>query len=519
MPDADAEREGREAERNRLLRRADWRFLLPSAPVRRVVCFADGVLAQAAAEIGVRLEPHGCREGEADLAVVADADATTLRAARRALRPGGACYGEWHAPVGGSPKAVRARLEEAGFRAINCYWPWPLPNRSPARYWLPLEAEGALGHFLATRAPRDTGAGRLRQRAVGLAWRIAFRTRLLRPVCAVSRKPGALPGEEQGGGGVLGTLLGRWGELGLGRRPAALSWVLFAPGASVLNKLLGFVFVDEEDEPRLVVKLPRVAEAERALAREAAALRAIGAGRDGRVAGAPSVLLFERDDPTILGETFLPGRAVTARLDHERYPRLAVKVTDWLVDLARLGTSATSEEWRPRLIDEPLEDVERWFGSSLAGGELQVLRRRVVSLRDVPLVPEHRDCAPWNLLLDEHGTLVVHDWESADPQGLPLRDLVYFLAYGAFFLEGAIESGRVANAYRALLDPTTTTGRVAAACERRYLAGLGLGRTAVPALRALTWVLHLRSQYQRLGPAATRRSLFLALLRAELRSG
>ena len=41
-----------EAERNRLLRRVDWRFLLADPQPQRVICFVDGSMAEALRLVG-----------------------------------------------------------------------------------------------------------------------------------------------------------------------------------------------------------------------------------------------------------------------------------------------------------------------------------------------------------------------------------------------------------------------------------------------------------------------------------
>jgi hypothetical protein len=123
---------------------------------------------------------------------------------------------------------------------------------------------------------------------------------------------------------------------------------------------------------------------------------------------------------------------------------------------------------------------------------MQATRAILATLGDLPLVCEQRDCSPWNVLLDSAGELVILDWESAEPRGLPLLDLVYFLTYLMFFLDGAMESQRFTESYRAMLDPTTFTGRIVAECQLRYLTCVGLDSSVLRPLRLLTWLIHLR---------------------------
>ena len=99
----------REDVRNRLLRRADWRFLLPDPWPARSICFASGPLAVAVELISSQLadihEGHDC-----DLAVAVDPNMDTLMSAWNALRAGGSCYTEWYAPLAGGLRSIRRLL-------------------------------------------------------------------------------------------------------------------------------------------------------------------------------------------------------------------------------------------------------------------------------------------------------------------------------------------------------------------------------------------------------------------------
>jgi aminoglycoside phosphotransferase (APT) family kinase protein len=145
-------------------------------------------------------------------------------------------------------------------------------------------------------------------------------------------------------------------------------------------------------------------------------------------------------------------------------------------------------------------------------------------LGPLPIVFEHRDCAPWNIVLSAAGNPALLDWESAEPQGLPLLDLVYFLANATFILEGALDSGRTRESYRRMLDPSTAPGAVAAQSLERYCHALGLDPLGVRPLRLLTWIVHARSDYSHSTLESPRppaqetlaASTFLGLVREEL---
>ena len=67
---------------NRILRRADWRFLLPDPRPASSICFNDGLLGQAVAEISDSvIEPTTRSASGCDLAVAINPTQQTLQAA------------------------------------------------------------------------------------------------------------------------------------------------------------------------------------------------------------------------------------------------------------------------------------------------------------------------------------------------------------------------------------------------------------------------------------------------------
>jgi aminoglycoside phosphotransferase (APT) family kinase protein len=152
-------------------------------------------------------------------------------------------------------------------------------------------------------------------------------------------------------------------------------------------------------------------------------------------------------------------------------------------------------------------------------------RAALEALPPLSLVPEQRDFSPWNVLISPDGDVGVLDWESAEPAGLPLLDLVYFLAYLAIFRDAAGVGSEHAS-YARSLDVSTTTGRVTSACIAYYVAQVGIPPEAVDPLRALTWIVHTRSEYDAMLRATSgvpdaselRSSTFLAFWEASIGS-
>lgn len=506
----------REESRNRLLRRVDWRFLLPDPNLRRVLCLSQALedpVRQVSAEVITREAAETARD--CDLAVAADPGAEALSRAWSALRPLGSLYSEWRRPEGGW-KGVASRLASAGFEDVRCWWVRPDPARAPTTAWIPLETPEPFEYYRTLRAPARNPFRLAARAARRVQWSLSPR----RPVCAVARKPaaGSLRGET--GEELAGMLLANWSRWGLGETPRRLSRILLASPGRSSGKVAALFFADGERRPRLAVKMPRTPELAAGLRREAQVLRALEA-RPGGVRGVPRALSC-REDGTVV-ETAAPGVPLSAFLRRRTYGDLARRGTAWLCDLT--GPLGGAPRPWATFADRALADFERSFGSVADPSLLRETAPILGGLPPLPPVCEHRDFSPWNVLVDSDENLSVLDWESAELEGLPGSDLVYFLTYLAFYFDRARPTGRWSESFRRSLDPATMTGAVTLECLTSYADRVGVPRSALRPLRLVTWLVHARSEYQRLredgarepGPDALRRSLFLMLWELEVR--
>jgi hypothetical protein len=525
-----------DAERNRLLRRADWRFLLPIAAPWKSICFAKGLLAEATAAVSDTCLPT-CGTGESpdacDLAVAVDPDAVTLSRAWAALRPGGACYVEWNRGWRG-PVGVRRRLETAGFEEVACYAPRPQPDRG-AEVWVALDSDGAVQHFLSRHSRPRTGLRGLLQRLRDVLWRSSSTLRFAFPLCTVARRPRTSPvvpravrSPEAPKAAVRGLspqleqeMRSNWEAWGFGSPPGELSALLVTRGRRSINKAVALVFAEGDVQPRVVVKRARVLGAAQPMLNEAQVLRAVQA-RQGGTRGAPSALFCrELDGLLTLAETFVDGRPMAEMLGPENCRALALQATDWSAELAQVAHAVPQEVWWGRLIEPVVSDFEYTFGPVLDRGALRAALDVLSSLGPLPLVCEQRDFSPWNLIVAPSGELGVLDWESAERQGLPALDLIYCLMYLSASLDG---SGHLWEARRRCSEPGTAMGSIAEECLGRYLHHVGVPRAALHPLAVLAWMIHAKSDYKHfcldLGqpPAAAllRRSVFLRLWYQEL---
>jgi hypothetical protein len=418
----------------------------------------------------------------------------------RFLLPGGHLARSWRLPRIAGPRRARQRLEAEGFSDVRVYWAGPLPHRLP-QFWLPVESPQAVDYLLASRRPASAPG-----RAVRAIWRLVNRAGLLAPLHVVARAPGEA----------------RTDDLSLCRSAPLL---LLTGGHRSINKAVGLAFEDGAEKPIAAVKFARVAEAEPGLAHEAEVLRRLGEERPG-LAGIPRLRgQGRRAGRLAVAEEAIEGVSLLDVLNGENFEEMALRVTRVLIELAE-GGGVPAPDWRQRLVEEPLA----WFEQSLRGAispeALATARTRLEGVGDLPPACEHRDCSPWNVIVDPAGDPVLLDWESAEPDGLPGMDLVYFLANCAFVLDHSIENGRTRESYARLLDPATPFGRIAVAAFDEYASALNIHPADFARIRLLCWVVHSRSDYRHLQlespgapppPQALREAMFVGLVEEELK--
>ncbi|MGH2367764.1 MAG: phosphotransferase family protein, partial [Chloroflexota bacterium] len=511
-----------ERELNPRLRRADWRFLLPTPRPGRVLCHADGPLADAAAGITGQVITTG-PAGTCDLAVAEDPGPLLLAELRSALRPGGACYTEWHPVMGGARQVERA-LRAAGFVDVTCYRPWPTSAALPV-YWIPIGASGAAASGAAAyvRSRQRLRGGRVRRLVAGArrGARDLSRGRFSRPICAIARRGGEPRSSELD---PAAWLQANWSEWGLGSTPERLSLLLVTGGLRSVSKVVLLAFAEPNPIPQVAVKAPRVEGAAAGIRSEGAVLASLAVR--GSVPGVPR-LLFRReiDRIPLVGETALAGRPLDSLLAPRSLGFWSLRVVDWLTGLADGTPALPPDHWRDAIVEPTLSRFEEQFGGVVDRGLLREAESMVLEIGALPAVPEQRDFGPWNVLVTPAGDVAVLDWESAEVEGLPALDLLYYLAYAAFYVEHARDlESRVAS-YRRSLDPSTPTGAIRRDCLVRYLDAVGLDPADLGPLRVLLWMIHTHSDFRHacadIGasppPGVLSGSLHLALWAEEVR--
>jgi glycosyltransferase involved in cell wall biosynthesis len=408
--------------------------------------------------------------------------------------PGAELVESWRLPWPGRARRARRRAEAAGFEDVRLLWPGPLPHGLP-QFWLPLESDEAVEYLLAGRDARSVA-----EKVLQRLWRLARRADLLGPLYVVGRRSADEAGDVE--------------------LPPSAPLLLLTGGHRSINKVVGLAFEPGEAKPSAAVKFARVPEAEPGLECEARVLRQLGEERPD-LAGIPHLRSEgHRAGRLAVVEDVIEGRSLLDQLTPQNFEQVAVQVTRLLIDLAQ-----ASRPRGERMVEDSLAAFEAQFGPVIGAEAVAAVREKLAGLGEVPAIPEHRDCSPWNIVITPAGDPVLLDWESAEPDGLPALDLFYFLANCAFVLDGALESGRTRESYARLLDPATEHGQIYKRAVAEYAATLEVAPEDLARLRLLCWIVHSRSDYRHIQlesgstpqPQELRKGMFLGLVEEELR--
>jgi SAM-dependent methyltransferase len=478
---------------------ANWWYLLPSLEAERVVCLgvpsraALSTLSRASKEVvvcgtatsrsralkrlerdfpGVRVArvargqglplPDGCADV---VAIVGRAwarrigrDPFLLDHVAKALRPGGTVYVEFDRVAGS--RGWRAVVERFGEPLLLRLGPatGEIRTAAPAgqlsavsyleRRWLRRSFSRQVLRHPGRFATRHPLAGRLTRRrgiVVGL------------PSDRASRHPPPLPG----------ALAGR-AEIGLDGR----SWAFSAPGAYNSQKVLYLLFDRQGERPEYIVKMTRDPAFNGRLENEWRALTLLAEQGIGDAETLPRPTFLGRHAGlAVLGETAVGGAPFLERTEATAQCSHARDAVEWLVDLAgaTAGRPVGAAEAAVALGMLRSRFLELYtFDPGLRAFLADQIDNVAASPSEFPLVFQHGDPGCWNLVVTQSGRPGFLDWEAAEPNGMPLWDLFYFLrSYG-------VAVSRAAGTH----DPTESF-------VRHYLEESDLGVMLVDAVRSV----------------------------------
>jgi hypothetical protein len=488
---------------------------------------------------------------------------------RRILKPDGLIYFERH----GLPDQLRGsgavrRLAES-FGASRLYWLTPLggemhtavpaQDQATMRYFLHhgltsrsldigvlKRAVRAFGGRPAGPAPAARKPDAPMPRTNGRA-RAGFQTRFKRATrttlaTLVQRVQGVLDQADQSlnRSPALGRFTRRYGAL-VGRAalgsndppPAYLRRIANAAGVSIdqhrwglsargeyrSRKVLFFLFDRAAESPEYIVKMTRDPALNPRLENEGRALEWLAERGIGDHETLPQVVFQgHHHELAIVGETVIDGVPFEQRSSGVADCQLADAAVTWLTELG-VATADTSTA-SPLEVAEALGTLFERFAQiytltptqhDFLSGQIAVIGR---SRGRIPLVFQHGDPGTWNIWVTPSERVAFLDWEAAEPQGMPLWDLFYFVrTYGAWAMR-ASSSGDVMKGFAGQFLSASPFQRLLIAATEQYQARVGVPAELIEPLFYTCWMHRALKESTRLTAGNLERGHYFSVLSA-----
>jgi len=539
---------------------ADWRYLLPSQELETVLCIgipstpALLVLSKTAEKIFIINRDGGalqqvdknCRdkdisniktvtiekfsdmpfdEQSIDLVYLTGprGGARYLREAAvrseidRLLKPAGVLYFEiagWGDRLG-SRKSLKVFLQQ-GFQARSSFW--LTPSSGELRTALPVNDDEAASYFFSnviygqSFKKRTLSAVGVLMSKTGVISRIAPRHALL-----LERSGGR---ESSPNGNLvdlpeyLRTIAAKSGI-----DVSNYTFGLSARGKYNTNKVIFFLFGKTSRAVEVVIKMTRSPEFNRRLENEYHILTRLS--RDGYVdkTSFPEALFFDyHNGLAVIAIKAVHGKPFRTQTRATPDCPLAKDALDWITQLGKASANHTAAS-----AAEVSEVLRRLFNSfqkiyPLMAEEEEFLAGQIDSIAGskeaFPLVFQHGDPGTWNMMVsDEANRIIVIDWESGEPEGMPLWDLFYFFrTYASWVSRRQGSRDSIKNFSENFLAKSELHSLLVNVTER-YRASVALDRKLIRPLFYTCWMHRALKESTRLTEASLQQGHYFQVLR------
>jgi hypothetical protein len=283
------------------------------------------------------------------------------------------------------------------------------------------------------------------------------------------------------------------------------------------RKAILFLRPDDAPTPRYVVKMPRDAAFNDRLENEWRALSLLAAARIGDDETVPRPAFFgHHAGLAVLGQTTIAGAPFRQKTSGTASCRLAWRGIGWLEALG-VRTATTSVAANGEIAAGLHRLLGRYSAIYKPSGEERAalggfIDRIGTCERPLPLVFQHGDPGTWNLLITADGRPAFLDWEAAEPHGMPLWDLYYFMRSFGIGVAGAT-GGNTLKAFADQFLFDTPVSRGLAELVERHCVRVGIDRGLAESLFFTCWMHRALKESMRLGPDDVGGGRYVKLLR------
>jgi hypothetical protein len=296
-------------------------------------------------------------------------------------------------------------------------------------------------------------------------------------------------------------------------------WGLSARGEYRSRKVLFFLFNGAAETPEYIIKMTRDPALNPRLENEYRALAWLAEHQIGDQETLPqAVFQGHHHDLAIVGETVIDGVPFEQRSSGEAGCLLAGAAVEWLTELgvATADTAAAS----CLQVSEALGTLFERFAQiyQLTPAHHAFLAGQIATIGGsrsrFPLVFQHGDPGTWNIWVTPSERAAFLDWEAAEPQGMPLWDLFYFVrTYGSWAMRAG-GSGDVMKGFAGQFLSASPYQKMLVEATDRYRSRVGVPVELVEPLFYTCWMHRALKESTRLAPGNLERGHYVSVLRA-----
>ncbi|HEY0518405.1 MAG TPA: phosphotransferase [Ilumatobacteraceae bacterium] len=466
-----------------LLRRLDWRYMLPTPSNgvfdRMIIIGGTAQLADAARAAGLARHVATQLGEPADLVAMLSPARADPADIVRSLRPGATLYVEIDRRLRGnrrvSPRRLAATLQRHGL-SVNAQHALR-PSFEKPELFVPIDHSGALAWFLSSVYIASSPAKRIAEAVARRVLRSSGRR--IGAIAPFHATIAVVP--RATGTDVMNRVFDSAGLSG-----ALPSTAMIIHGG---HRVAQFGFTGNDAAPLLVVKIAKQRRADVRTVGEHDIMRRVRAsiGEVARTSvpepkhviqlnGVGGVAVEGPATGISLARSCARwGRSMDAKIDDLRL------ATAWLIDLHRHGLISDARwdaDRRDDVVEQPLAEFASRFRIGVEEAQLfESTRAAADALAGTPLpvVWEHGDFTIWNVFRDGD-TLNVLDWESCE-RGIPLADMIRLATHWHEAARGLTTSGARQRSFADLFCDDADGRRATLAareCVSAYESELGL---------------------------------------------
>ncbi|MDX1416293.1 MAG: aminoglycoside phosphotransferase family protein [Candidatus Promineifilaceae bacterium] len=298
-------------------------------------------------------------------------------------------------------------------------------------------------------------------------------------------------------------------------------WGLSARGEYSSRKMLFYLFDrshgSERVQPNIIVKMVRDPSFSYRLENEAQSLRQLAELGFDDPEILPQVMFAGRHAGlAVVGESIIQGVPFREKSTASAKCSFGLAALDWFIELG--AATADVQKAAPQEIGQALlllfERFNAIYEPTTEQRDFLATQIDKISCSNsaIPLVFQHGDPGPWNMLVTPNGRVAILDWEAAEVAGMPAWDLFYFMR--SYSLDAARKSGikhRLAGFKQQFLDDTQLS-QLFVKTIQRYIEAIDLDGALIEPLFYTCWMHRALKESMRLDPARLEQGHFANLI-------